>query len=359
MTEGVTADVVREMAPRGISCHDFFTLSMQELHAAFDRSFRCDDNLRQEALFRARSEVQFVTSHNIRCLFLTDDDYPVLLRETPDAPVLLYVLGRANLNAQPVFNIVGTRRCTSYGTGFCRSFVSGMAPYFPEAIVVSGLAFGIDAAAHTAALDNNLTTVAVVAHGLDRIYPAQHRDLARRIIAAGGAIVTEYPSGVRPFQRNFLERNRIVAGMSELTVVAESDVRGGALSTANQAFNYSREVIAVPGRFSDQASAGCNNLIARNKAHIYTSVAETITLMGWKIPVLGRTPAISEKVLFPELSDEGSAVCSFLRRKAAPASLDEIHAATALPMPLLMSTVTELEFDGILVKLPGARYELC
>lgn len=226
--------------------------------------------------------MDFVNCHNIRTLFLTDSCYPPLLSEAVDAPVLLFVLGNADLSATPAVSLVGTRRCTAYGTNFCKQFVTELAPQFPGADIISGLAYGIDAAAHTAALENNLQTVAVVAHGLDMIYPAAHRDLASRIIASGGAVVSEYPTGVKPLQGNFLKRNRIVAGLSELTIVAESEVRGGAMSTANLAFSYSREVMALPGRASDISSSGCNLLISREKARIYISMPETIKLMGWK-----------------------------------------------------------------------------
>lgn len=273
--------------------------------------------------------------------------------------MLLYVLGNADLNAVPAFNVVGTRRCTAYGQNFTGSFVKDMAAYFPDGMVVSGIAYGIDAAAHTAALECGLKTVAVMAHGLDMIYPAAHRDLARRIIAAGGSIVSEYPSGVRPFQRNFLQRNRIVAGMCEVTVVAESEVRGGAMSTANQAFSYSREVFAFPGRLNDVTSSGCNALVARQKAHIFTGIADFISIMGWEIPAIGvKVTKASCGSIFPELEEDAAKVYDFLRRNAGAPSIDDIHRATSIPMPTLLKTLGELEFDGVIAKLPGSRYEI-
>lgn len=357
MTHGVTSEVVRSLKDKGISYKDFFSMNMPDLSAMMgeDCKFRFQNSDREEALVKAKKELEFIERHSIRALFLLDDDYPILLKEIHDAPVILYVLGKADLNSQPVFNVVGTRRCTPYGSSFCKSFISDIAPYYPDALVVSGLAYGIDASAHMAALESGLVTVGVMAHGLDTIYPSAHRDLARRIIASGGAIVSEYPTKTRPFQRNFLQRNRIVAGLCEATVVVESEIRGGAMSTANLAFSYSREVFAVPGRINDVSSSGCNQLIARDKAHIFTSVADFMNIMNWKIPAIG-APA-PQKSLFPELTGDMALVFNFIHKMNRPVAIDEIHMTTGLSMPVLMSALTDLEFEGIIVKLPGARYE--
>lgn len=357
LLQNVNAETIRVIAGTGISFEEFFELNMPDLESRLGTACRLkfQNSERQEALFRARKEYEFVKRHLLRVLFLLDDDYPPLLRETVDAPVVLYVLGNADLSVSPVLNLVGTRKCTGYGMAFCKQFVADLAPYFPDALIVSGLAYGIDSAAHQAALDNNLRTAAVVAHGLDMIYPAANRDLARRIIAAGGALISEYPSGTRPFQGNFLQRNRIVAGLSEATIVVESEIRGGAMSTANQAFSYSREVFAVPGRCTDSASSGCNYLIARNKANIYTSIGDFLNLMNWKIPAIG-TPA-PPKNLFPELDGDMEKVYNVIKSSGATMPIDEIHIKTGLSMPALMAALTDLEFEGIISKLPGARYE--
>lgn len=356
---GMTAPVVRTLAERGVSYIEFFEWPAQKLLDSIGLSAHgfLQSLDRQEALFRARREEEFVLKHGIRTLFLLDEDYPLLLRELPDAPILLYMLGAANLDASPSIAMVGTRRCTSYGLSFCDSFITDFSAYYPNATIVSGLAFGIDSASHSAALKNNLPTVAVLAHGLDTIYPAQNRQLAKDILAAGGALLSEYPSGTRPFRGNFLQRNRIVAGLSELTFVVESEVKGGAMSTANLAFSYDREVFALPGRHTDIASSGTNMLISRGKARIFTSLASLMSEMGWPMPALGgaRPP---EKNLFPELEGDAERIFNWLRDKKAPAAIDEIHMATGLSVPVLMSTLTELEFEGIIVKLPGARYEV-
>lgn len=357
MTPGVTAETLRHLEASGISLEEFFTLNMPELKDRMGShgNSRFQNATREEALFRARKELEFIHRHSIRVFYLLDEDYPPLLREIPDAPTVLYVLGNPRFESTPAISIVGTRRCTAYGKSFCDSFVADIAPYYPDAVIVSGLAYGIDGAAHAAALKSNLTTFAVMAHGLDTIYPSQHRDLAKRIVASGGAIISEYPSGTRPFQKNFLQRNRIVAGLSEVTVVVESEIRGGAMSTANQAFSYSREIFALPGRYNDVSSSGCNLLISRSQAHIFTSVADLMNTMNWPIPAIGA--AAPQKSLFPELEGSGAAVYNALHQARRPMQIDEIHAKTGLSMPELMSALTDLEFDGLIVKLPGARYE--
>lgn len=359
MTPGITAETVRIMEEKEISLRDFFTLNMPDLSKAFGLEMysRFQNISREEALFKARQELVFINKHGIKVLFLADDDYPLLLKEIPDAPIVLYVLGKTDFGKNPILNIVGTRKCTAYGLNFCKQFVSDFAPYYPDAIIVSGLAYGIDAAAHSSALENGLTTVAVMAHGLDTIYPSANRDLARRIIIDGGAIVSEYPSGTRPYKKNFLQRNRIVAGLSEATIVVESEIRGGAMSTANLAFSYSREVFAVPGRYSDNVSSGCNLLIARNKANIYTSIADFLNIMNWEIPSIGRVAP--QKSLFPELEGDMAQVYKVLHDSGIGLAIDEIHSKTGLSMPLLMAALTDLEFEGVITKLPGARYECC
>ncbi|MDE6254635.1 MAG: DNA-processing protein DprA, partial [Muribaculaceae bacterium] len=304
----------------------------------------------------ARKEMEFVERHGIRVYYLGDDDYPMLLSETGDAPVVLYQLGETDLDAEHIMNIVGTRRNTAYAVSFCETFIKALAEYFPDIVIVSGLAYGIDSLAHKGALENGLPTVAVVAHGLDTIYPAAHRDLARRIVKSGGSIVTEYPSGTTPFQKRFLERNRIVAGLSELTLVVESPIKGGAMSTANMAFSYSREVGAVPGRISDPMSEGCNLLIRKQKGSLVSSVADVIELMGWRPAGVAVKP--KQRNLFPELQGEAHEIYEILKFSSDPLSVDGLYQKTKIHIPVLNSTLTEMEFDGIVVRLPGNRYTL-
>lgn len=358
MTPGVNADVIRLLEDAGIELEDFFELETSELSNALGGTgfFKFEKLQREEALFRARKEMEFVEKHRIRVHYLGDSSYPMLLREIPDAPVVLYQLGETDLDAEHVVNIVGTRKNTASAVSFCESFIKNLAEYFPDIVIVSGLAYGVDSLAHKGALENGLPTVGVVAHGLDTIYPAAHRDLAKRIVKNGGSILTEYPSGTTPFQKRFLERNRIVAGLSELTLVVESPIKGGAMSTANMAFSYSREVGAVPGRVSDPMSEGCNLLIRKQKASLVTSVADVIELMSWAPAGVAVKP--KQRNLFPELQDDAREIYEILKFAAQPMSIDGLYQKTRIHIPSLTATLTEMEFDGIIIRLPGNRYAL-
>lgn len=358
MTPGVSSPMVVRAEECGLSPEDFIRKDLSDiiriLGLSNPRQF--DGFIREEALDRARQELKFVRQHNIHTIFLTDDEYPWLLRETPDAPVLIYKLGDADLNAGHSANVVGTRRSTQYGISACRNLVTELVSYFPDMLVYSGLAFGIDSAAHNACLDHGATTVAVMAHGLDMIYPAANRDLARDIIRKGGALISEYPSGSKPYRNCFLERNRIVAGASEITIVVESPIKGGAMSTANLAFSYDREVVAVPGRIGDESSAGCNLLIRKHKANIVTSAADIIELMGWAPADVQVKPR--QRNLFPELEGNSAVIYEAMKFNGDNPSIDTLHQWTRLPVSELMAALAELEFDGIVMRLPGNRYSL-
>ena len=357
-TPGMNSSIARRIEENDLPLSDFFEMPTSELLASLSlgEGIRLDKVRREEALFRARKEMEFVERHAIRPLYFSDERYPMLLREAPDAPVMLFQLGDTDLNSPHIMNIVGTRRASPYASTFCNGFIPDMAAYFPDLLIVSGLAFGVDSLAHKGAIENGLNTVAVVAHGLDTLYPAANRDLARRILKSGGSIVSEYPSGTTPFQKRFLERNRIVAGMSELTLVVESPIKGGAMSTANIAFSYSRDVAAVPGRVTDAMSEGCNFLIRKQKASLLTSAADVVELMGWRPAGIKVKPR--QRNLFPELSGEGAEIYGQLKNHVSPLTLDEIHSATHISVPSLMALLTELEFDGVVVRLPGNRYSV-
>lgn len=356
MLKGATPSLIRRMNEEGISPGEFFSLEKKEVENRLGLAFSpiTDRYRRDEAIFMARKEMENIERHHIRCIFYGDDDYPWRMEEIPDFPILLYALGEAPLNAEHLLSVVGTRRCTAMGVDFTKKFLSELGGYFPDLCVVSGLAFGIDAAAHLAALDNGLATVGVVAHGLDTIYPAAHRDLAKRIIKAGGAIISEYPFGTSAYRGRFLERNRIVAALSDAAVIVESEIKGGAMSTANTAFNYNRDVYAVPGRVSDVMSSGCNNLIRRNKAHLLTCAADFVELSSWQPMGVRIEPGM--RSLFPELEGDSKRVYDMLRFSQESKSVDAIHHELKIPMAALISLLSELEFDGIIVKLPGNRY---
>lgn len=354
---GMDAQTVRYISEQGLTPDDFFSMPQGELTdmlslkgAAF-----ADRMVRDEALFRARKEEEFMQKHGIISISVTDDDYPMRLRDIDRAPITLYKLGDADLDADKIMSIVGTRHCTSYGAGYVDALVRDMAPYFPGLTILSGLALGIDSKAHTAALDAGLPTVAVVAHGLNIIYPSQNRDLARRIVKAGGAILSEYPFGVAPFKSRFLERNRIVATLTDAVVVAESAVRGGAMSTAAVASSYGRELFALPGRVTDENSAGCNRLIRTQKAMMAGSAAEMIAMLGWK-PLDVSVPA--QRELFPELDGNTKKIYDALRSGQDHMTPDALRQRTGMQIGELLSILGEMEFDGIVQRLPGNRFAL-
>ncbi|MDE6339857.1 MAG: DNA-processing protein DprA [Muribaculaceae bacterium] len=354
----MNANIVRRMEDVGLGLEEFFRLDILSLSDALGLNSKTGFGVadREKALQRAKAEAKFVERHGIKVLSLLYEDYPWLLSELPDAPLTLYMLGDTDLNPKESVSIVGTRRFTQYGLDFTRRLLEDLGGYFPELMVVSGLAFGVDAAAHNGALDNGLPTVGVVAHGLDTIYPSAHRDLARKMLRNGGAIISEYTSTETPYRARFLERNRIVAGLSQLTVVVESPIKGGAMSTATLAFNYNRDVMAVPGRVTDEASAGCNHLIRKEKAHLLTAAADIIEQMNWEPMGVKVTP--KQRILFPEMTGLPKQIFDILKYEASPIALDTLHNRLNVKISELMASLTELEFDGVIVRHPGNRYAL-
>lgn len=357
-TKGITPELVKIFPEAGIDVEDFFSIPISQLKDALSirGKWEIDAYQRGEAINLARKELEFIDRHSIRVIYMHDEDYPWRLLELHNPPVVLFCLGDADLNSDHNVSMVGTRRCTQGGMDFCKSFVSELSPLFPDLCIVSGLAYGIDAASHAAAIQNRRPTVAVLAHGLDTIYPAAHRNLARAILAEGGALLSEYPSGTTPFRGNFLERNRIVAGLSDSVIVVESEVKGGAMATANIAFSNNREVFAVPGRPTDTMSSGCNHLIQKSKARLLTGVTEFIQELDWRPAGVKLEP--SQRNLFPELEGNAKIIYDYVRFQREPCTIDAIHNATALPVASVMAALGELELDGIVVRLPGNRYEI-
>ena len=356
--EGLSSEIVARFPELGLDAESFFTLQDNELKAALGPGLKADfgSYRRQEAMARASKELEFIERHDVKVLYMHDDDYPSRLLEITAPPKVLFCLGNTNFNTDSMISVVGTRRCTQGGMDFCKNFISELAPLFPDLWVVSGLAYGIDSIAHLAAIEGGRPTAAVLAHGLDIIYPAAHRNLAREIIARGGALISEYPSGVTPYRSRFLERNRIVASLSDATIVVESEIKGGAMSTANTAFSFSREVFAVPGRPTDLMSSGCNYLIRKNKAHILTSASDFIEEMEWR--PAGIKIESRQRCLFPELQGDARIVYDYIRFQREPVTPDSIHSATTLPIAKVMAALSELEFDGIVTRIAGNRYEI-
>ena len=305
---------------------------------------------------RAEEELEFTRKHHIKCLCYHDTDYPSRLRECDDAPLLLYYKGNADLNRTHVVNMVGTRHCTEYGKDICRRFVAELANLCPDVLVVSGLAYGIDIHAHRAALANHLPTVAVLAHGLDRIYPYVHRKTAIDMLAQGG-LLTEFLTGTNPDKHNFVSRNRIVAGMSDATIVVESAAKGGSLITAELAEGYHRDCFAVPGRVTDESSIGCNRLIRDNKAALIQSAEEFVQIMGWAI---AEQPARTEGIqrnLFPELTEEEELVVRILMRQG-DLHINAMVVEADIPVNRMSALLFELEMKGVVKAMVGGVYHL-
>lgn len=307
----------------------------------------------RENMERAKRELEFASQKGIRITTIKDADYPCRLKECDDAPAVIYTLGNIDLNAQRVVSIVGTRRATDYGKDMCSAFVADLARMMPGTLVISGLAFGIDVCAHRAALKAGLPTVGVLAHGLDRIYPSSHRNIAKEMLANGG-VLSEFMSGTEPFKQNFLQRNRIVAGLADATVVVESPSHGGSLVTASIAQSYMRDCFAFPGRVNDQYSVGCNELILHNKAALITSAYDFIEAMNWSSAVKSKQPRQME--LFPELSPMEQSLLDLLRGNSDGMQLNAIVIALDMPVNRIMPVLFELEMKNLIRTQAGGSY---
>ena len=307
-----------------------------------------------DALHRAAAEMEFVTKNSIRVLTLGDEDYPRRLCECPDAPLLLYYKGNADLNQRYILNIVGTRHCTTYGQDLIRRFIADLHKQCPQVLVVSGLAYGIDVCAHRNALENGYETVGVLAHGLDQIYPYAHRDIANRMLTKGG-LLTEYMSQTEALPNNFRQRNRIVAGMSDATILVESAIKGGGLITCRIAQEYGRDVFAFPGAVGMPYSEGCNKMIRNNTAALITSAADFLENMGWQ--TLQQQPEAIERQLFPDLTADEQVVVSLLQQ-TNDLQLNLISVKTNIPIGQLTALLFSLEMKGVVKPLAGGTYHL-
>ena len=307
-----------------------------------------------DALHRAAAEMEFVTKNSIRVLTLGDEDYPRRLCECPDAPLLLYYKGNADLNQRYILNIVGTRHCTTYGQDLIRRFIADLRKQCPQVLVVSGLAYGIDVCAHRNALENGYETVGVLAHGLDQIYPYAHRDIANRMLTKGG-LLTEYMSQTEALPNNFRQRNRIVAGMSDATILVESAIKGGGLITCRIAQEYGRDVFAFPGAVGMPYSEGCNKMIRNNTAALITSAADFLENMGWQ--TLQQQPEAIERQLFPDLTADEQTVVSLLQQ-TNDLQLNLISVKTNIPIGQLTALLFSLEMKGVVKPLAGGTYHL-
>lgn len=305
-----------------------------------------------DVLKEAEDELKFIDDYKIKPLFFTSDDYPQRLRDCTDAPIMLYYMGNADLNATKVVAIVGTRHATEYGKNLTKKLVEDLAAQ--DILVVSGLAYGIDVAAHQAALDNKLKTVGVMASGLNTIYPQQHKSTAKKMVEQGG-LLTEYTSSHEMHPSNFPSRNRIVAGMSDAVVVIESKIKGGAVITANIANSYNRDVFTYPGRTSDKMSAGCNFLIKSYKATMVESGEDVITAMQWDLNTGKKKPKQTQLAL--NLTADEQKIYNILSGQES-VEIDRLATETDINPSILAAVLLEMEMNNIVTSLPGKRYRI-
>lgn len=329
---------------------------VHRIHPAQRRLVNQLDN--PEAFRRAERELEFAAKNGIDAICIGDRRYPSRLRECPDAPLVLFFKGAANLNALRVVSMVGTRKSTDYGRQLCNNFIRDLKALCPEVLVVSGLAYGIDIAAHRAALDNQLPTVGVLAHGLDRIYPPTHRSTAVEMLAQGG-LLTEYMSETNPDRQNFVQRNRIVAGMADAVVVVESAAKGGALITAGLATDYHRDCFAFPGRVGDPCSVGCNALVRDNKAALILSAEDFVKAMCWDIASTNRqAPEAIQRQLFLDLTPEEEALVAALRPHRDGLQINMLVVEADIPINRASALLFELEMKGVVRALAGGVYKV-
>jgi DNA processing protein len=304
------------------------------------------------AFEKAEEEIAFIEKYKIKPLFFTDDDYPSRLKYCTDSPVLLYYKGNANLNAQRMVGVVGTRKPSDYGKQMTCELIEGLNS--TDILIISGLAYGVDVLAHKTALDNNLKTVGVVGHGLDRIYPQSHDRIAKRMIKSGG-LLTDFLSGTNPDAQNFPKRNRIVAGLCDALVVVESKRTGGSLITATIANSYNKDVFAFPGKSGDPLGEGCNGLIKRNRAALIENTEDLLDAMQWleKEKPKKKTRQIP---LTLNLGEEEKKIMNLFAEKAS-IHIDEICQATQLQISKVSTYLLQLEFSNLVKSKPGKLYE--
>jgi len=302
---------------------------------------------------KAEEEIKFIEKFKIKSLFITDKNYPQRLLNCYDSPTLLFYKGTADLNASKTIAVVGTRTHTDYSKKIIDKFIEELASQ--NVLVVSGMAFGVDAIAHKAAIKNNLSTVGVLGHGLDQIYPPDHSGLAKDILKNGGGLLTEFRSKTKPDKHNFPTRNRIVAGMSDATIVIESGIKGGSMVTAELANGYNKDVFAFPGKITDSKSAGCNYLIKSNKAMLLTDAQELIEMMGWEAKRSKEKK--SQREIFIELTKDEKIVVDILKEKET-VHIDEINLRSGLSSSAIAAAILNLELQNVVSGMPGKMYKL-
>ncbi|WP_299049963.1 DNA-processing protein DprA [uncultured Polaribacter sp.] len=299
----------------------------------------------------AEEELKYIQNQKIEYTYFLENDYPKHLQNCIDSPILMFKDGNLDFSNRKIISIVGTRNISSYGRIFCNQLIDELATYNP--IIVSGFAYGVDICAHKAAIQNKLQTIAVLAHGFEQIYPKTHKKYIHQVNEKGG-FLTEFWSNENPLRENFLKRNRVVAGISEATIIIESASKGGSLVTADIANSYSRDVFAVPGRITDVYSKGCNSLIKNNKAHLLSSASDLVKMLNWDLQEKS-TPI--QKELFVDLDENEQKIYDILKEQGA-LLIDVIALETNIPNYQLSSILLQMELKGVLKPLPGKMFEI-
>jgi len=329
-----------------------FNAKKKELGAVEGIGERCAKYVKEWNGFKeVEEEIAFTEKHHIRCLFLTDKEYPQRLLHCYDPPTLLYYRGTANLNNTRIISIIGTRNHTEYGKQVTEQLIASLQTQ--QVIIVSGLAFGIDAVAHKTSLQHRLPTIGVLAHGMDTIYPSQHTTLAKDMLLHGG-LLTEFRKNQKPDKHNFPKRNRIVAGMADATIVIETAIKGGSMITAELAHNYNRDVFAVPGKITDSKSSGCLKLIQQNKAILLTGGEQFIEVMGWQEK---KKTVVKQKELFIDLREDEKIIVNLLKEKETMC-IDEIYGKSGMSSSSVAAAILNLELQNVISSLPGKLYAL-
>ncbi|MEA3443344.1 MAG: DNA-processing protein DprA [Bacteroidota bacterium] len=310
--------------------------------------------INQKVLARADEEIAFINKNGISCFFLLDDDFPYRLKQCTDTPIVIYAKGNVDLNRRKILSVVGTRKASQYGISNCEKLIIDLAKHRDELIIVSGLAYGIDICAHKTALANDIPTVAVLGHGLDMLYPSMHQQVATQM-KSKGALISDFPSASKLDPKNFVRRNRIIAGLADATIVIESAAKGGSLITADIAESYNRDVFTFPGRVNDSYSKGCHYLIKTNRAALIENAEDLEFMLSWDIDKKKST-AVQQK-LFSNLSSDEQEVLSLLREYGELA-IDLISMKTKLPGNKVSSLLLSLEFAGFVKPLPGKIFTL-
>lgn len=349
--DGVGDIMAKKMLTHCGNAENVFKTKMNQIAAIDGVGSVLLKNLKDNSIFeKANRELEFIKSNDVKVSFFQDQDYPERLKHCIDSPVLIFSSGNINLKNKKIISIVGTRQITSYGMEFCKKLIEDLAPLDP--VIVSGFAYGVDIVAHQLAIDYNLQTIGVLAHGLNQIYPKSHKKYVAKIEENGG-FITEFWSSSNPDKENFVRRNRIVAGMTEATIVIESADRGGSLITANLANDYNRDVFAVPGRVTDKYSQGCNNLIKTQKANVLTSAADLVYILNWDIENKEKT---IQKQLFVEMEPDEQKVYDFLLKNGKEL-LDIIALTCDFPIYKISGLLLNMELKGLIRPLPGKLFE--